>query len=141
MEFSAVLEPIEDLGTEAGVRLLVDDAFAGGRCRDCGDLSVPRAHICRRCRSVEVEAARIGGRGLLYSYTRVHVAPKCAAPYCLGYVDLVSGVRVLGRLEMSESSLACDIPVRAARTGAGEEEWAFVEAEDVRGDERNEGIA
>jgi uncharacterized OB-fold protein len=54
-------------------------------------------------------AKAVDGAGTLYSFSIVHAAPKhWNAPYALGYVDLPSGLRVLGQVQ----------PMQKARIGA-----------------------
>jgi uncharacterized OB-fold protein len=81
----------------------------GGRCKDCGAISYPRADVCTKCLSDGVEAMRLSSHGTLYSYSVVHQAPKgWNVPYALGYVDLPEGVRVLAHLDAKKSELVID---------------------------------
>lgn len=94
----------------------------GGRCAKCGALSFPRAEVCTECMSEEIVKAELAGDGRVYSYSIVHQAPKgWAVPYALGYVDLVDKVRVLAHIDVPESALAIDMPVRLSvgRVGTG----------------------
>jgi uncharacterized OB-fold protein len=94
----------------------------GGRCATCGALSFPRAAVCTECMSEDIEKNEIAGAGRVYSYSVVHQAPKgWSVPYALGYVDLTDKVRVLAHIDVPESALAIDMPVRLSvgRVGTG----------------------
>jgi uncharacterized OB-fold protein len=88
----------------------------GGRCAECGALSFPKAQVCTECLSLDVQDAALSNEGVLYSYSRVHLAPKgWDLPYVLGYVDLPEGVRVLSHID--DKKIA---PVVGARVRLGE---------------------
>jgi uncharacterized OB-fold protein len=62
-------------------------------------------------------------RGVLYSWSVVHVAPKpWATPYVIGYVDLPNRVRVFSHIGGAPEDLQIDMPVQlqpAHGEGAG----------------------
>jgi uncharacterized OB-fold protein len=94
-----------------------DDAGAsrliGGRCRQCGTQSFPRAAVCTHCLSEEIEPVQLAEQGTLYSYTVVHQAPKgWVVPYALGYVDLPGDIRVLAHLDAPAAEIAIDMKMR-----------------------------
>lgn len=94
----------------------------GGRCANCGALSFPRAAVCTDCISEQIEKTELASEGRVYSFAMVHQAPKgWAVPYALGYVDLTDKVRVLAHIDVPESALAIDMPVRLSvgRVGTG----------------------
>jgi uncharacterized OB-fold protein len=102
------------------VRLDADGAphLVGGRCRNCGVHSFPKAGICSACLSEEIETVDLAREGRLYSYSVVHQAPRgWRVPYALGYVDLPGDIRVLAHLDAEPSRLRIDMPVRL---GVGE---------------------
>lgn len=72
------------------------------RCAACATLRHYPRPMCPRCHSFDVEAFAASGRGEVHSWTVTHHAfdPSVAAevPYVLVTVDLVEGVRVLGRM-------------------------------------------
>ncbi len=62
-----------------------------------------------------MEWVELSGRGILYSHTQVHAAPRAfahLAPYRLCIVDLEEGPRVAGRL-LCEDPPRIDKPVTA----------------------------
>ena len=70
----------------------------GARCR-AGHALQRRFHRCPRCRA-EVEPARFGPEGTIWSHTTLHVAsrPGEELPYTLAYLDLDDGPRTLVRI-------------------------------------------
>jgi uncharacterized OB-fold protein len=91
--------------TDAGPRLL------GSKCRACNARYFPRTDACRNpeCTSGELEEARFGPRGTLWSYAVQNYAPPPPAkydlpyvPYALGVVDLPDGIRVVGRMTTAD---------------------------------------
>ena len=74
------------------------------KCKSCGQVLFPKAHICFSCFSEAMEELPLSQRGKLYSYTigrmpSLHFEP----PYALGYIDMPEGVRVFAPLKLAES--------------------------------------
>ncbi|HWP90736.1 MAG TPA: OB-fold domain-containing protein [Thermodesulfobacteriota bacterium] len=70
-------------------------------CSSCKKLHLPPAYFCPSCRSGELEEREISGRGVLYTYSTVHVPVPMLekeAPYTLAIVELAEGCRVTGRM-------------------------------------------
>lgn len=90
----------------------------GMRCGACGTKAFPAREVCSQCAAqTGLESISLAPRGVLYSYSEVHVAPKdFPAPYVIGYVDLEDGVRVFGQIEGSASTLK---PDQAVETSTG----------------------
>jgi uncharacterized protein len=104
----------------------------GGACRTCTQRWFPPSVGCPACGSAEVEAVPLADRGLLYSYSTVHLGEQ--APYSIGYIDLPGGVRVFGRLSPeSGDRLAPGVPVRLALDADSDDaeghSWALAGAE------------
>ena len=71
------------------------------RCDACALLGFPPRNLCRACWSRSVSWTELAPAGVLYSFTRVHVAPaafRADAPYAIGLVDLDDGVRLMCRM-------------------------------------------
>jgi hypothetical protein len=71
------------------------------KCSSCEKLQAPPAYFCTSCRSEELEEREFSGRGVLYTYSTVHVPVPMLekeAPYTLAIVELTPGCRVTGRL-------------------------------------------
>lgn len=82
------------------------DGLAAGelrttRCTSCERFSFPPKPNCPHCWCREVRWVELGGRGSLYSWTRIHAAPSAfaaEAPYAVGVVDLDEGIRLATRV-------------------------------------------
>jgi uncharacterized OB-fold protein len=118
-----VIEPwIESDVRETIATMKTDGQIVGSRCSDCGLAAFPPARVCRGCLSQQQVSHALADRGTLYSYSTVHVASGREVPYSVGYIDLANGVRILGPLDISDSEVACDLPVRLTESSSG---WAF----------------
>ncbi|MBM3897991.1 MAG: hypothetical protein FJ358_05655 [Thaumarchaeota archaeon] len=71
------------------------------RCKDCSSTTVSYRAICQNCSSKNIESVKLDGRGRIFAYTIIRVAPeqfKTQEPYAVGIVKLDSGQLVSGRL-------------------------------------------
>ena len=69
------------------------------RCKSCGRLRHYPRPMCPNCHSLNVEWAKVSGRGRVYSFTVVHhpVHPAFLdVPYAVVIVELEEGVRMVG---------------------------------------------
>ena len=88
-------------------------SLIGQACEDCGKTLFPKTGVCPGCRSTRVSDCGMPVKGLLYSWSVVHVAPKpWVTPYVIGYVDLPNGVRVFAHIGGDPELLKVDMPVR-----------------------------
>jgi uncharacterized OB-fold protein len=81
------------------------------RCRACGRLGIPPQYICDACGGSEMDPAEIPGRGRVFSYTIIRVAPDAFAgqcPYTIVLVELESNLRITARVT-SESEELIDV--------------------------------
>jgi uncharacterized OB-fold protein len=72
------------------------------RCGDCGQAFYYARRLCPACGSIELAWKKSSGRGVIYSFSEVHVAfqgPEWASqvPYTLVIIDLDEGPRMLSR--------------------------------------------
>lgn len=70
-------------------------------CEACGKFTFPPKPVCPHCWSDRMRWADLDMRGTLYSWTRIHAAPKVfvdEAPYAVCVVDLDIGLRIATRL-------------------------------------------
>lgn len=96
-----------DVGPDGTVTLI------GTRCRTCGETIFPERATCPRCRSVDLEPARIDGPGKLLSWTIVHQAPPgFATPFAVGYGTFPGDVVILAQIEGPAENLAKGLPLR-----------------------------
>lgn len=64
-------------------------------CEECGNFQQTPAVVCRRCGADHVKNVKIPGRGRLYTYTTIHVAPdnwNKRVPYVVGVLEMMSGL-------------------------------------------------
>jgi uncharacterized OB-fold protein len=100
-------------GSGSGIRLI------GQTCDDCGKSLFPRTGVCPACRSINLSDSEMPDRGVLYSWSVVHVAPKpWATPYVIGYVDLPNQVRVFSHIGGAPDGLQVDMPVQLEAVAA-----------------------
>jgi uncharacterized OB-fold protein len=70
-------------------------------CSACGKFTFPPKPICPHCWSDAMTWKDLSTRGTLYSWTRIHSAPKVFAeesPYAVCVVDLDIGLRIATRM-------------------------------------------
>jgi hypothetical protein len=85
----------------------------GSRCRVCGETSFPERAYCPRCRSEDLEPARIHGPATLMSWTVVHQAPPAfTTPLAVGYAAFPSDVVVLGPIDAPRERLVTGLRLR-----------------------------
>jgi uncharacterized OB-fold protein len=84
-------------------------------CDACGKFTFPPKPVCPHCWSDKMSWKEFGSRGTLYSWTRIHAAPKVftdEAPYAVCVVDLDIGLRIATRLvEREGKEFQCGMPV------------------------------
>lgn len=76
------------------------------RCRACGAIHLPPRAICPTCHANIDEWVALSGRGVLASFTAIHIAPSTMAaagydrnhPYLSGIVNLEEGVSISARI-------------------------------------------
>ena len=89
----------------------------GVRCTACGALSLPPRELCGECGGADSQIYRFTGRGTLFSYTEVFMAPEdhtAAAPYYIGLVRLEEGILVLAQLtDMPDDELKMGMPLES----------------------------
>ncbi len=71
----------------------------GSRCNSCNEYFFPRRVVCARCLGESLSDCELGPRGILYTYTWVHVPlfgslRSDAEGYGVGQIDLPEGPRV-----------------------------------------------
>ena len=70
-------------------------------CDACGKFTFPPKPVCPHCWSDAMKWKDLSKRGTLYSWTRIHAAPKVftdEAPYTVCIVDLDIGLRIATRM-------------------------------------------
>ena len=92
-----------------------EGVLVGARCVDCGASCFGGAEMCLRCSSENLEEVTFSTRGILYSYTLVHVPPEGwpgPVPYILGQVELPEGPHVMAEIvDASFAELSVGMPM------------------------------
>lgn len=126
-----------------GLRLL------GSRCRACAEIDFPAQRSCRRCGATDTAIARLGDRGVLWSWTVQRFPPPSPPyvprgrefePFGVGYVELPGEVIIETLLTESDAGrlwigmpmrlIAFDVP---AHCGEQATTFAFAPADDGAG--------
>ena len=92
----------ENLTMEAYFAALEENQLIGSKCKDCGAVFTPPRIICSKCQSTNVEKLLFNGKGILETFSLVHVGTRYFAnqgyamrkPYCFGVIKLEEGPRV-----------------------------------------------
>ncbi|RYG72950.1 nucleic acid-binding protein [Lentibacillus lipolyticus] len=77
-------------------------------CAECDRLYHFDKYHCMVCFSKNLEEKELNGRGEVYSFTKIHAAPKrfaTLAPYNIILVDLEEGLRLTARYEGDELAI------------------------------------
>jgi uncharacterized protein len=86
------------------------------RCRNCQAALFDPPHICRSCRSRNLDWQTSSGAGTVYSWTVIWrpPMPAFAAPYAVAIVELQEGFRMLANIIGCEpSDVRVDLDVQA----------------------------
>ena len=102
------------------------------RCADCRFWIHPPLAGCPNCRSMNVGAEPVSGRGTLYAFTVVNreFAPGVKPPYVAAYVDLVEqdSLRLLTNIVNARiGDLTNDMAVQVVYHDIGDETLAYFE--------------
>ena len=85
-------------------------------CEACKTLYIPPKYLCTKCGHEFLKEFAISGRGRIYTYTTIYVAPesfKDQVPYDIVIVELDEGVRVTARIKkMDEAPIKIGDPVQ-----------------------------
>lgn len=94
----------------------------GSRCESCDRWSFPQAEFCPRCLA-PAQHRSLGGRGVIYSFTVVHMKPPFGlpGPYPLLVVDLRDAplrVLMLGdAAQLDRLRIGLEVELRVAELG------------------------
>lgn len=95
------------------------------RCRTCDRLQFYPRHRCRHCHSDDVVWHQVSGRGVVHTFTVIHLTPNpefaADCPYVLAIVELEEGVRMSGRVvDIAAEDVRCELPVEVRFERRGE---------------------
>lgn len=85
--------------TESFYKFVGERKLMGARCRKCGNLMVPPRPVCPKCYSRDMEWVELSGKGIVESFTIIHVPTvllKGREPYTVAVVKLDEGPRIPG---------------------------------------------
>lgn len=118
-DFAADAVPLQDLKPGSAQFLIKDGVvlLRGSVSRSSGSLAFPEREVCLETGSRDMEPMSFGPRGVLYSYSTVHVSSTRPVPYTIGYVDFENGVRVLAQVAADSDCLTCDQSVELRAEG------------------------
>lgn len=123
----AAHRPVADLDIKSREDFRIDgDAvlLVASRSASSGEMAFPQREFCPVTGARDMAPVTFGPRGVLYSFSTIHVSSSRPTPYTLGYVDFDNGLRVMAHVRADDPAhLRCDV---AVRTGADAEGW-FVE--------------
>lgn len=77
----------------------------GLRCQSCGELTLPPQYVCTKCGATHFAETTIPGKGKVFTYTTIRVAPQsfqAQVPYHVLVVQLTPELRVSARLAVDE---------------------------------------
>lgn len=90
------------LTNEPFVAGLADGKLMLQRCRNCQHWQYYPRPLCTSCGETDLEFAESSGRGTVYTFSRLHLAPtpyyKPFLPYIVALVDMEEGPRVMGHM-------------------------------------------
>jgi uncharacterized OB-fold protein len=81
--------------------LLNERKLCAVECTSCHALMLPPRLVCSNCGSKKTAWKQLKGRGMLRSFTVIHIAPTSFAkdaPYVVGIVKLAEGPSITARL-------------------------------------------
>lgn len=108
--------PAPDPSTETWWAAAKDGRLLVKRCASCGRVHQYPRPFCPHCWSADVEWEQASGRGVVYTYSTVHVndLPPFAekVPYTVAIVELDEGPRVMTNLvDVDGAELRIGMPV------------------------------
>lgn len=96
---------------------LSEGTLLGGRCDDCDTVLLPPRPVCYDCGGRNVDIEEQPKRGTVVSHTRIHKSTPAfsdIAPFPVAIVELDSGGRLPGRVDVSADELSIGDSVRVA---------------------------
>jgi uncharacterized OB-fold protein len=73
----------------------------GAKCRKCGKIHLPPRPLCDNCLSKEFDWTDFPKKGMLLTYTVIHIAPaqfQDVAPYAMGIVEFGKDLKLPGMI-------------------------------------------
>lgn len=77
----------------------------GVKCQECSNIFFPPKLLCPKCNSSNLDWIDLKGKGILLTYSVVHVAPlefESITPYIVGIVKLEGGISLPGIIKLNK---------------------------------------
>lgn len=117
---AAVSVPVADLEADSLLGTFPEGSrLTGTQCNACGQRMIGTRIVCSACVSRDVSRIALPTRGVLYSFTRLHVGADGTRP--IGYVDL-DDVRTLADIREGATPVVPDMTVELGVDG---DDWFF----------------
>jgi uncharacterized OB-fold protein len=84
-------------------------------CPECNKKYIPKKYACPHCLSNELVEEQVEGKGAIFSFTTVRIAPKAFAaevPYDVILVELENGLHVTARLAEGSAQIGDDVRLK-----------------------------
>ena len=121
-------------------QFLREEKLMGTKCKGCGTLYLPPRPICTKCHSSDMEWVELKGKGKIFAFTSICVAPTmminegCGRdkPYCSGVVELEEGIKISGRILGVDNTcpenikVGTPVSVEFVHKGEGDEMCTFL---------------
>ncbi len=94
-------ETLQPFTIESFYKFVREGKLMGAKCNNCGQLLVPPKPMCSKCFSKDLRWNELPKRGLLLTYTVIHIAPiqfQTLAPYAVGIVEFGDGAQLPGMI-------------------------------------------
>jgi uncharacterized OB-fold protein len=91
----------EPFTIEQFYKFLTQGKLMAGKCTRCGKIHLPPRPLCDKCFSQQFSWTEVSGKGKLFTYTVIHVAPpqfQAMTPYAVGIIQLENGLRIPGMI-------------------------------------------
>jgi uncharacterized OB-fold protein len=123
-----------DLTSAGFYGALHEKKLLASRCEECGAVEFPPRTICPKCWSDKLEGFELSGKGVLRTYTIVHIGLTQMIeegydrfnPYCAGLVELEEGpvvsAQILGVDVAQPESIKIGTPVQVVYVKRGKED-------------------
>lgn len=112
---------------ESFYKFCAERKLMGVKCSQCKKVTAPPRAVCPHCGASDLAWTELLGKGKLVTYTVIHIPPaqfQALAPYPVGIVELVEGVRLPGMIRnVKFENLKIGMELQADFETATPKEW------------------
>jgi len=93
--------PVAPFTIESFYKFVGEGKLMAAKCEKCGEVMLPPRPVCTMCFNKDLKWIEVKPKGLLLTYTVIHVAPKqfeALTPYPVGIVKLEDGPQLPGMI-------------------------------------------